>query len=170
MTTPSVTIAYDISPPSGLSSEDASRFPTSGQQSFPLSTADSLPASDSAQPSDAVEPLNADLDPHYRSLVSTLRIAQAELNSRLTDWKDLIGPQLEKHKEVPPAAAQGKQGMGKAMIMVMAAREADGRQPEQRRHLNGTGAATAVQPDGSKPTDDQESDSEEDEIPADEGA
>lgn len=140
--------------------EDAARFPTEGEQAFPLTAPPPAPSSPS--PSDAVSPLNADLSPHYSALITTLRAAQSTLNARLTDWKDLIGPQLEKHKEVAPPAAQGKQGMGKAMIMVMAAREADGRQPEQRK--------TGVQADGSKPTDDQESDSEEDEIPVDEGA
>jgi len=65
----------------------------------------------------------------------------------------------EKHKEVLPPGTAGKQGMGKAMMMVQAAKEADGRAGGEAVGGEATKGQKEVV---GLPTDDQESDSDED--------
>jgi hypothetical protein len=141
MSQPAVVIEWDVRPLPDT--KHPSETSASGSTSFRLDQ------TQTAKSEDAVEVYNTTDSAYYTALLTSLSEAKDGLNSRLTDWKDVIGDK-EKSKEVLPPGAVGKKGMGKAMMMVQAAKETDGR-----------GSAKE-----GLPTDDQESDEDSDgEIP-----
>ncbi|KAI5455494.1 hypothetical protein NCC49_000302 [Naganishia albida] len=73
---------------------------------------------------DGDSPVNTDDSPYYLALLSSLADAKEKLNADMTIWKEAIGDR-EKHKEAVPITHKGKQGLGKAMMMVKAAKEND---------------------------------------------
>lgn len=107
---------------------------------------------------------------HYTALLTSLSSAKDTLNARLTEWKDVIGDK-EKTKEVLPPGTAGQKGMGKAMMMVQAAMQTDGRAgegAEDRAALarsggesGGSASRRGVAVAG-LPTDDQDSDEDDD--------
>lgn len=153
---PAITITYHIKPPTAV---DRNAFPTSGEASFPLEAPpppQPYSVDGAINPTDPISPLNSTLSPYFSSLVHTLSAAQTELNARLTDWKELI-VNGEKEKEVAPAAAMGKKGMGKAMMMVLAAKEADGRAQEERGTQVASGQLEGLPvDDGDEDSDDED--------------
>jgi hypothetical protein len=107
---------------------------------------------------------------HYTALLSSLSSAKDTLNASLTEWKDVIGDK-EKTKEVLPPGTAGQKGMGKAMMMVQAAKQTDGRAgegAEDRAALSGSGVRSGGSASGrggavaGLPTDDQESEEDDD--------
>lgn len=117
-----------------------------------------------------VQVYNTSDSPHYTALLSSLSSAKDTLNARLTEWKDVIGDK-EKTKEVLPPGTAGQKGMGKAMMMVQAAKQTDGRAgegAEDRAALAGSGGESGGSVSGKGgavaglPTDDQESDEDDD--------
>jgi hypothetical protein len=117
-----------------------------------------------------VQVYNTSDSPHYTALLTSLSTAKDTLNARLTEWKDVIGDK-EKTKEVLPPGTAGQKGMGKAMMMVQAAMQTDGRAgegAEDRAALarsggesGGSASRRGVAVAG-LPTDDQDSDEDDD--------
>lgn len=117
-----------------------------------------------------VQVYNTSDSPHYTALLTSLSSAKDTLNARLTEWKDVIGDR-EKTKEVLPPGTAGQKGMGKAMMMVQAAKQTDGRagdEVERGKSLSGSGVRSGGSASGrggavaGLPTDDQESDEDDD--------
>ena len=110
--------------------------------------------------------------PHYTALLASLAQAKDGLNARLTEWKETVGD-TEKSKEVLPPGTAGQKGMGKAMMMVQAAKQVDGRASSgstttTTTTMAGTSPRTQVKaPIVGLPTDDQESDEDDDEVDID---
>jgi hypothetical protein len=106
----SIQASYRICPPAGTPSVP---IPTSGEHVVSVNVDnDQVPAQE------GLRPVNAEDSP----LLASLATAKEQLNADLTIWKEAIGDR-EKQKEAVPAAYKGKQGMGKAMMMVKAAKE-----------------------------------------------
>lgn len=142
-----VTISWSILPPANITFPAT---PSTGNLAIPLassSTSAPIPATD--PPVIVNDPSSS---PHYTSLLQSLSSAKDALNARLTDWKDSIGDK-EKHKEVGPP---GGEGIGKAAMMIRAAKETDGRGVM----AVGVGAKVGKKQEG-LPTDDQSSDEDE---------
>jgi hypothetical protein len=168
-----ITIEWSVAP---VDAVQESRLPPTGSTSFalqPKSSQSSSAENDSSTPNAATTAgpppprvYNQDDTAHYTALLSSLSQAKDTLNARLTEWKEVVGDK-EKHKEVLPPGTAGKQGMGKAMMMVQAAKQADGRAGEETARDSGGGEKGSDETQGQKetvglPTDDQESDSDED--------
>lgn len=112
----SVHASYRISPPAGT---PAVTIPTENEHVVQVNT----DAVDVPLP-DGDHPVNTDDSPYYSALLASLADAKDKLNADLTIWKEAIGDR-EKSKEAVPVAHKGKQGLGKAMMMVKAAKEND---------------------------------------------
>lgn len=149
MAAPTVTIDWNIIPPTGVDPPTSTL--ATGSSSFTPRPQPTDP-SDGTTSSAPTQVYNQDNSQYYQDLLSSLNQAKDGLNARLTEWKDAIGDK-EKSKEVLPPGTAGKQGMGKAMMMVQAAKEADGRAGHQS---NGQQSLVGL------PTDDQESDEDSD--------
>ncbi|GHJ86236.1 hypothetical protein NliqN6_2638 [Naganishia liquefaciens] len=106
--------SYSVCPPTRTPPVS---IPTSGEHVVPLALGQAAVQEDP-------RPLNADDSPYYSALLASLASAKEQLNADLTIWKEAIGDH-EKQKEAVPAAHKGKQGLGKAMMMVKAAKEND---------------------------------------------
>ena len=162
-----ITIEWSIAPVTGVQNTS---LPPTGSTSFSLQP--SSPRSSSTNPT-PISPntptqagppsprtYNQEDSAHYTLLLSSLSQAKDTLNARLTEWKELVGDR-EKIKEVLPPGTAGKQGMGKAMMMVQAARQVDGRVGGGGGDAGGGGSKEQKGNVVGLPTDDQESDSDE---------
>jgi hypothetical protein len=110
----SIQASYRICPPAGTPPVS---IPTSGEHVVNVNVNnDQVPAQE------GLRPVNSEDSPYYSALLTSLATAKEQLNADLTIWKEAIGDR-EKQKEAVPAAHKGKQGMGKAMMMVKAAKE-----------------------------------------------
>lgn len=105
--------SYRICPPTGTPEVSIA---TSGQHVVPVNL-------DQAVVQEDPRPVNAEDSPYYSALLASLASAKEQLNADLTIWKEAIGDR-EKQKEAVPVH-KGKQGLGKAMMMVKAAKEND---------------------------------------------
>lgn len=112
----SISASYRICPPAGTPSVS---IPPSGEHVVNVNV-----NADQATAQDDPRPVNAEDSPYYSALLASLASAKEQLNADLTIWKEAIGDR-EKQKEAVPAAHKGKQGLGKAMMMVKAAKEND---------------------------------------------
>lgn len=183
---PQVAIAWSIAQVDGVdiaSTSTSSSLARNGSTFFPLATARvneqeetkvTAQSDVSSMPATAV--YNEHGSEHYTALLASLAQAKDGLNARLTEWKEVIGDK-EKSKEVLPPGTAGQKGMGKAMMMVQAAKQTDGRADEARSVADVTGklasksgssGGQASQQPASMglPTDDQESDEDDDDIVA----
>lgn len=106
--------SYRICPPTGTPEVSIA---TSGQHVVPVNLDQAVVQKDP-------HPVNAEDSPYYSALLASLASAKEQLNADLTIWKEAIGDR-EKQKEAVPAMHKGKQGLGKAMMMVKAAKEND---------------------------------------------
>lgn len=160
---------------SSLAREGSTQFPldlnaASPAQQGQSETNDGTSISSPAVETPPVKVYNNSDSPHYTALLSSLSSAKDTLNARLTEWKDVIGDK-EKTKEVLPPGTAGQKGMGKAMMMVQAAKQTDGRAGEGEDRgtaLVGSGVKSGGSASGKGgavaglPTDDQESDEDDD--------
>jgi hypothetical protein len=181
-----VTIEWSIAQVDGvdLAGPSSSSLAREGSTQFPINLNDSsnpqrelgdnnndrTSTSTSNVDTPPVQVYNTSDPPHYTALLSSLSSAKDTLNARLTEWKDVIGDK-EKTKEVLPPGTAGQKGMGKAMMMVQAAKQTDGRAgegAEDRAALAGSGGESGGSVSGKGgavaglPTDDQESDEDDD--------
>ena len=161
---------------SSLACEGSTQFPlnpdnsSKDQQEVGNDNNDRASISSPAVETPPVQVYNTSDSPHYTALLTSLSSAKDTLNTRLTEWKDVIGDK-EKTKEVLPPGTAGQKGMGKAMMMVQAAKQTDGRAgegAEDRAALAGSGVGSGGSASGKGvvvaglPTDDQESDEDDD--------
>ncbi|KAG7527330.1 hypothetical protein FFLO_07041 [Filobasidium floriforme] len=160
---------------SSLAREGSTQFPinfndsSNPQRELGDNNNDGTSTSTSNVETPPVQVYNTSDSPHYTALLTSLSSAKDTLNARLTEWKDVIGDK-EKTKEVLPPGTAGQKGMGKAMMMVQAAKQTDGRagQAEQGAALAGSGVESGGSVSGrggaaaGLPTDDQESDEDDD--------
>ncbi|KAJ9106043.1 hypothetical protein QFC20_004103 [Naganishia adeliensis] len=108
--------SYRISPPAGT---PVVKIPTENDHII-----DVQPDAANGPSQDGDNPVNADDSPYYLALLSSLADAKEKLNADMTIWKEAVGDR-EKQKDAVSAAHKGKQGLGKAMMMVKAAKEND---------------------------------------------
>jgi hypothetical protein len=161
---------------SSLAREGSTQFslkinnPSKPQQEVGSNNNDGTSTASQAVETPPVQVYNTSDSPHYTALLTSLSSAKDTLNARLTEWKDVIGDK-EKTKEVLPPGTAGQKGMGKAMMMVQAAKQTDGRAgegAEDRAALAGSGGESGGSVSGKGgavaglPTDDQESDEDDD--------
>lgn len=108
--------SYRINPPAGT---PAVTIPTENAHII-----DVQPDAANGHSQDGDNSVNAEDSPYYLALLSSLADAKEKLNADMTIWKEAIEDR-EKPKEAVPAAHKGKQGLGKAMMMMKAAKEVD---------------------------------------------
>jgi hypothetical protein len=116
MTTPAVSVVYDLHPPSGIEEAlktVANSSSSSQSQTIPTNATTTYPVIPSTSPGDT-----SATSQHYAALTTSLRQAQTELNEALTGWKDSIGDK-EKMKEDPgtPGFGRGKSAMMSQGVM-----------------------------------------------------
>jgi hypothetical protein len=108
--------SYKITPPDGT---PAVTIPTENEHVIEV-----LPDAANGPSPDGDHPVNTDDSPYYLALLSSLADAKEKLNADMTIWKEAVGDR-ERQKEAVPVTHKGKQGLGKAMMMVKAAKEND---------------------------------------------
>lgn len=113
---PAITAAYRVTPPEGTPSVN---IPAENEHIVELKI-ETIPTTSE----DSIKVNNVDDSPYYTALLASLAEAKEKLNEDMTVWKEAVGDR-EKQKEAIPAGRKGQQGIGKAMMMVKAAREND---------------------------------------------